>query len=105
MTERLTGRQRSSNYRKAASWWSKAIKEAVKRKKDCTRRLNLNDKTDKSLKLYKEGKKDANQVEREAKKMDLVIEGKMQQRDYFVNRRRFGRQLTRLKGTQHKHQY
>ena len=38
---------------------------------------------------YKEAKKNAKQAVREAKEKDLVREGKMLQRDYLGNRRRF----------------
>ena len=60
----------------------------MKRKKWLYRKA-LNDKTDESWKLYKEPKKIAKQVVREAKEKDLVREGKMLQKDYLSNRRRF----------------
>ena len=52
-------------------------------------RKALNDKTDKSWRLYKEVRKFAKQVVQEAKKKALVREGKMLQKDYLSSRRRF----------------
>ena len=88
VTERVAGRHRAGKHRKATSWWNNDVKEAVKKKK-CLYRKALNDKTVQSWKLYKEAKKFAKQVVREAKEKDLVREGKMLQRDYLGNRRRF----------------
>ena len=73
------------------------MKEALKRKKGSYRKA-LNDKTDKSWKLNKEAKKNAKQVVREAKEKDLVREGKMLQRDYLGNRRRFWQRVKGRKG-------
>ena len=56
VTERVVGRQRVGKHRKVTSWWSSDVKEAVKRKKWLYRKA-LNDKTDKSWKLYKEVRK------------------------------------------------
>ena len=88
VTERVVGRQRLGKHRKATSWWSSDVKEAVKRKKWLYRKA-LNDKTEESWKCYKEAKKNAKQAVREAKEKDLVREGKMLRRDYLGNRRRF----------------
>ena len=66
------------------------MKEVVKRKKWLYRKA-LNDKTEESWKCYKEAKNNAKQAIREAKEKDLVREGKMLQRDYLGNSRRFGR--------------
>ena len=82
------GRQKAGRQRKTTSWWSNDVKEAVKRKKLLYRKA-LNDKMEKSWKLYKESKKNAKQVVREGKEKDLIREGEMLQRDYLGNRRRF----------------
>ena len=80
------GRQSFGKHRKATSWWSSDVKEAVKRKKWLSRKAL---KTEESWKCYKEAKKNSKQAVREAKEKDLVREGKMPQRDYLGNRRRF----------------
>ena len=88
VTERVVGRQSFGKHRKATSWWSSDVKEAVKREKWLYRKA-LNDKTEELWKCYKEAKKNAKQAVREATKKDLVREGKILQRDYLGNRRRF----------------
>ena len=60
----------------------------MKRKKWLYRKA-LNDKTEESWKCYKEAKKNTKHAVQEAKEKDLVREGKMLQRDYLGNRRRF----------------
>ena len=39
VTERVVGRQKAGKHRKATSWWSSDVKEAVKRKSGYTERL------------------------------------------------------------------
>ena len=88
VTEWVVGRQRAGKHRKATSWWSSDVKKAVKSKKWLYRKA-LNDWTDESWKLYKEARKIAKQVVWETKGKDLVTEGKMLQKDYLSNRKRF----------------
>ena len=60
----------------------------MKRKKWLYRKA-LNDKKDESWKLSKEARNIAKQVVREAKEKDLAREGKMLQKNYLSNTRRF----------------
>ena len=71
VTERVVGRQRAGNHKKATSWLSNDVREAVKRKKWLYRKAL---KDHKSGKLYNEAKKNTKQVVQEGQRRKIWLE-------------------------------
>ena len=78
-TEKVVGRSKKRKVKKATSWWSVEVKQAVRKKKDRYKKA-LGERSDKAWEEYKVAKKEAKRVVREAKEADWVRCGKQLQK-------------------------
>ena len=86
-TEKVVGRSKK-RIKKATSWWSEEVKQAVRKKKDMYKKA-LGERLDRAWEDYKVAKKESERVVREAKEADWVRCGKQLQKNFLENRRAF----------------
>ena len=91
-TEKVVGRSKKRKVKKATSWWSVEVKQAVRKKKDMYKKA-LGERSDKAWEEYKVAKKEAKRVVREAKEADWIRCGKQLQKNFLENRRAFWKKV------------
>ena len=96
-TEKVVGRSKK-RIKKATSWWSKEVKQAVQKKKDMYKKA-LGERPDRAWEDYKVAKKEAKRVVREAKEADWVRCGKQLQKNFLENRRAFWKKVKEKEST------
>ena len=96
-TEKVVGRSKK-RIKKASSWWSKEVKQAVQKKKDMYKKA-LGERLDRAWEDYKVAKKEAKRVVREAKEADWVRCRKQLQKNFLENRRAFWKKVKEKEST------
>ena len=96
-TEKVVGRSKK-RIKKATSWWSEEVKQAVQKKKDMYKKA-LGERSDRAWEDYKVAKKEAKRVVKEAKEADWVRCGKQLQKNFLKNRRAFWKKVKEKEST------
>ena len=90
--ERVVGRSRNRQQKKATTWWSEEVRAVIKSKKNLYKKA-LNAKTTEAWEEYKKANKEAKKVVREAKERDWIRWGEQLQRNFVENKRAFWKKV------------
>ena len=95
--EKVVGRSKK-RIKKATSWWSDEVKQAVRKKKGMYKKA-LGERSDRAWEDYKVAKRKAKRVVREVKEADWVRCRKQLQKNFLENHRAFWKKVKEKKST------